>query len=90
MNCYTRKQIENAMIAKGYRYFTSGDYNLNIVGNKCVDIENQFNSIRCYYKRATDCIMTRHSNDPYERFGYDMDDITDIMKTADTIYRAVY
>jgi hypothetical protein len=32
MNCYTREQIENTMKAKGYRYFTSGDLNLNIVG----------------------------------------------------------
>ena len=32
MDCYTREQIENAMVLKGYRYFKSGDLNLNIVG----------------------------------------------------------
>ena len=32
MNCYTRKQIENAVIAKDYKYFSTGDLNLNIVG----------------------------------------------------------
>ena len=32
MNCYTREQIENTMAEKGYKYFTSGDYNLNIIG----------------------------------------------------------
>ena len=32
MDCYTREQIENAMALKGYRYFKSGDLNLNIIG----------------------------------------------------------
>jgi|TARA_R110000782_G_scaffold126367_1_gene217939 hypothetical protein len=32
MDCYTRKQIENAVIAKGYKYFSTGDLNLNIIG----------------------------------------------------------
>ena len=32
MHCYTLKLIENAVIAKGYRWFTTGDHNLNIVG----------------------------------------------------------
>ena len=32
MNCYTREQIESTMAEKGYRYFRSGDYNLNIIG----------------------------------------------------------
>tara|TARA_R100000742_G_scaffold4272_1_gene1586 strand:+ start:483 stop:1091 length:609 start_codon:yes stop_codon:yes gene_type:complete len=32
MNCYTREQIEDTMAIKGYKYFTSGDYNLNIIG----------------------------------------------------------
>ena len=32
MSCYTREQIEDTMKAKGYRYFTSGDLNLNIIG----------------------------------------------------------
>ena len=32
MPCYTLKLIENAVIAKGYKWFTTGDHNLNIVG----------------------------------------------------------
>ena len=32
MNCPTRQQIESTLKAKGYRWFESGDYNLNIVG----------------------------------------------------------
>jgi hypothetical protein len=32
MDCYTRKQIKEAVLAKGYKWFESGDYNLNIVG----------------------------------------------------------
>jgi len=29
---FTREQIEAAVVAKGYKWFRSGDYNLNIVG----------------------------------------------------------
>ena len=32
MTCPTRKQIEAAVKAKGYKWFENGDYNLNIVG----------------------------------------------------------
>ena len=32
MNCYTREQIEAAMARKGYKYFTGGDYDVNIIG----------------------------------------------------------
>jgi len=32
MHCYTLKLIENVVIAKGYKWFTTGDHNLNIVG----------------------------------------------------------
>jgi len=32
MNCPTREQIESTLKAKGYKWFESGDYNLNIVG----------------------------------------------------------
>lgn len=31
-NCYTREQIEKAMNEKGHKYFTSGDYDVNIIG----------------------------------------------------------
>ena len=32
MSCYTRQQIKDAVISKGYKWFESGNYNLNIVG----------------------------------------------------------
>jgi len=32
MNCYTREQIEATMISKDYKYFTGGDYDINIIG----------------------------------------------------------
>lgn len=32
MSCYTRQQIEDAMIACGYKYFDGGDYDVNIIG----------------------------------------------------------
>ena len=41
MNCYTREQIENAMAEKGYRYFKSGDLNLNIVGVRNSETEGR-------------------------------------------------
>lgn len=30
--CYTREQIEKAMNEKGHKYFTGGDYDVNIIG----------------------------------------------------------
>jgi len=32
MNCYTREQIEATMVSKDYKYFTGGDYDINIIG----------------------------------------------------------
>ena len=32
MSFYTREQIEAAMASKGYKYFTGGDYDVNIIG----------------------------------------------------------
>lgn len=29
---FTREQIENAVKAKGYKYFENGDYNMNVIG----------------------------------------------------------
>ncbi len=41
MDCYTREQIENAMASKGYRYFKSGDLNLNIIGVRNLETKNR-------------------------------------------------
>ena len=32
MNCYTREQIQTTMESKGYKYFTGGDYDVNVIG----------------------------------------------------------
>ena len=43
---YSRKQIEDAVLCKGYKWFENGDYNLNIVGvrnsNTNQEITNKF------------------------------------------------
>ena len=41
MNRYTREQIEQALKAKGYKWFENGDYNLNIVGIRNSDTNNE-------------------------------------------------
>ena len=41
MNRYTREQIEQALKAKGYKWFEKGDYNLNIVGIRNSDTNNE-------------------------------------------------
>ena len=40
MSCYTRKQIKEAVLSKGYKWFESGNYNLNIVGVRNSDTDN--------------------------------------------------
>ena len=46
MPCYTREQIETAIKAKGYKWFTSDNYDVNIVGVRnaetCGKITNKF------------------------------------------------
>ena len=41
MNCYTREEIENTMVSKGYKYFTGGDYDVNIIGVRNSDTKNR-------------------------------------------------
>jgi|TARA_R110001592_G_scaffold152029_2_gene379225 hypothetical protein len=41
MNCYTREQIEETMASKGYKYFTGGDYDVNIIGVRNSDTKNR-------------------------------------------------
>ena len=41
MNCYTREQIEKTMVSKGYKYFTGGDYDVNIIGVRNSDTKNR-------------------------------------------------
>ena len=54
MNCYTREQIEATMASKGYKYFTGGDYDVNIIGFHVIkrvkrwDIEKHINNYKDY------------------------------------------
>ena len=32
MSCYSREEIQIAMESKGYKYFTGGDWDVNIIG----------------------------------------------------------
>ena len=41
MNCYTREQIEETMTSKSYKYFTGGDYDVNIIGVGNSDTKNR-------------------------------------------------
>jgi len=41
MNCYTREQIEATMVSKGYKYFTGGDYDVNIIGVRNSEKKNR-------------------------------------------------
>lgn len=41
MNCPTRQQIETTVKAKDYRWFENGDYNVNIVGVRNSETNNQ-------------------------------------------------
>ncbi len=46
MSCYTRKQIETAVKSKNYKWFTSSNYDVNIVGVRnaetCGKVTNKF------------------------------------------------
>ena len=41
MNCYTREQIQTTMDNKGYKYFTGGDYDVNIIGVRNSETKNR-------------------------------------------------
>ena len=40
-NCYTREQIEKATNEKGHKYFTGGDYDVNIIGVRNSETKNK-------------------------------------------------
>lgn len=62
MDCYTRQQIKDAVISKGYRWFENGNYNLNIVGvrnsSTLGEVTNKFD----------DCITLSYNIDGVEKF----------------------
>ena len=77
MNCYTREQIEATMTLKGYKYFTGGDYDVNLDEVKggttnIVKIGVDFESIDKHCRRYVNHEIKRGSfpygltNDQYE------------------------
>ena len=57
MNCYTREAVEKAVLKKGYKYFTNGAYNVNIIGIRNSSTNNQVTD------KFDDCIMLSYKND---------------------------
>tara|TARA_R110000782_G_scaffold26587_9_gene68009 strand:+ start:4351 stop:4968 length:618 start_codon:yes stop_codon:yes gene_type:complete len=49
-NCYTREEIEEVVRSKGYKYFTGGDYDVNIIGIRNSETKNKVTN------RFDDCI----------------------------------
>lgn len=41
MSCHTLEGVKQAVLSKGYKWFENGDYNLNIVGIRNSETENQ-------------------------------------------------
>ena len=50
MNCYTREQIEETMGSKGYKYFTGGDYDVNIIGVRNSDTQNKVEQVKVLHR----------------------------------------
>lgn len=59
--CYTREQIQQAIISKGYKWFTGGsldkDYDINIVGVRNSDTDNEITN------KFDDCITVSYKLD---------------------------
>ena len=62
MDCYTRKQIKEAVINKGYKWFESGNYNLNIVGVRNSETDNLVTN------KFDDCLTLSYNVDGEEKF----------------------
>lgn len=62
MNCYTREQIEKTVLSKGYKWFESGNYNLNIVGVRNSDTDGVVTN------KFDDCVTVSYNIDGEEKF----------------------
>ena len=62
MDCYTRQQIKEAVTKKGYKWFESGDYNINIVGVRNSDTHGKVTN------RFDDCITVSYNINGEEKF----------------------
>ena len=57
MPCYTREQIEAAVKAKGYKWFTSDNYDVNIVGVRNAETEGKVTN------RFDDCVTLSYKDE---------------------------
>jgi len=57
MPCYTREQIETAVKAKGYKWFTSDNYDVNIVGVRNAETEGKVTN------RFDDCVTLSYKDE---------------------------
>lgn len=62
MNCYTRQQIKNTVLSKGYKWFESGNYNLNIVGVRNSETDGVVTN------KFDDCLTLSYNIDGEEHF----------------------
>ena len=62
MSCYTRQQIKDAVIAKDYKWFESGNYNLNIVGVRNSETNNKVTN------KFDDCLTVSYNFQGEEKF----------------------
>ena len=57
MPCYTREQIETAVKAKGYKWFTSDNYDVNIVGVRNAETKGKVTN------RFDDCVTLSYKDE---------------------------
>ena len=62
MNCYTRQQIKDTVLSKGYKWFESGNYNLNIVGVRNSETDGVVTN------KFDDCLTLSYNIDGEEHF----------------------
>ena len=62
MSCYTRKQIEAAMASKGYKYFTGGDFDVNIIGVRNTETKGRVTNA------FDDCVTISYKEDGEWKF----------------------
>ena len=62
MNCYTREEIEETMKSKGYKYFTGGDYDVNIIGVRNSNTNNEVTN------KFDDCITLSYKDNGEWKF----------------------
>jgi len=57
MSCHTLEGVKAAVLSKGYKWFENGDYNLNIVGIRNSETENQVTN------KFDDCVTVSYKVD---------------------------